>query len=266
MGFLADSKTRQQPKLISNEKENKNMKNKSILITGGTTGIGLATAQLLASEGARVIITGRNPETLAAARATLGESGIIIKSDSSSLEDSRALAGLIRKYTDRLDGVFLNAGIATFSPFEAETPEHYEALFNINVRGPYFQLQSLLPLLGNPSSVVFTASVVASIGFPNTSLYSATKAAVVSFGKTLALELAPRGIRVNVLSPGPIETPIFDKIGLAHEQRDGLGEGTLLKRLGKPTEMAKAARFLLSNDSSFILGEEIVADGGVRLV
>jgi NAD(P)-dependent dehydrogenase (short-subunit alcohol dehydrogenase family) len=242
------------------------MKNKTILITGGTTGIGLATAQLLSSEGAKVIITGRNPETLEAAKRALPAGAAVIKSDSSSLTDARALGAEIRKHAERLDGVFLNAGIAQFAPLESESPEKFDEMFNINVKGPYFQLQSLLPLLANPSAVVLTASVVASVAFPNTSVYSATKAAVVSFGKTLAVELAPRGIRVNVISPGPIETPIFDKMSLPAEGKAELGNATLLKRLGKPDEIAKAVRFLLSSDSSFIIGEEILADGGVQLV
>jgi NAD(P)-dependent dehydrogenase (short-subunit alcohol dehydrogenase family) len=138
-------------------------------------------------------------------------------------------------------------------------------MFNTNVRGPYFQLQSLLPLLANGSAVVLTASVFGSLGFPNSSIYSATKAAVVSLGKMLDIELAPRGIRVNVLSPGPIETPTFDKMGVAADAKAGISDRTLLKRFGTPAEMARAVRFLLSGDSSFIVGEELVPDGGMRL-
>jgi NAD(P)-dependent dehydrogenase (short-subunit alcohol dehydrogenase family) len=242
------------------------MKDKIILITGGTTGIGLATAQLLSSQGAKVIVTGRNPETLAAARRALPATAIIIQSDSGSLADSQLLGAEVKKHVDHLDGAFLNAGIATFAPFESETSLHYDDLFAINVRGPYFQLQSLLPLLGNPSAVVFTSSVVATLGLPNTSLYSATKAAIVSLGKTLAVELAPRGVRVNIVSPGPVETPIIDKVGMPAEAKAQLSENSLLKRLGRPEEIANVARFLLSEDSSFIIGEEIVSDGGVRLV
>jgi NAD(P)-dependent dehydrogenase (short-subunit alcohol dehydrogenase family) len=246
------------------------MKNKTILITGGTTGIGLATAQLLSAEGAKVIVTGRNPETLAAAQRALPANSVVIKSDSGSLTDAQSLGDEIKKHAARLDGVFLNAGIAQFAPLEAQTPKQYEDMFTINVRGPYFQLQSLLPLLGNPSCVVFTSSVVASRAYPNTSLYSATKAAVVSLGKTLAVELAPRGVRVNVLSPGPVETPIFGKLGLPADAQRNFEEETAakspLKRWGKSEEIAKLARFLLSGESSFILGAEVVIDGGIRLV
>jgi NAD(P)-dependent dehydrogenase (short-subunit alcohol dehydrogenase family) len=245
------------------------MKNKIILITGGTTGIGLATAQLLSSEGAKVIVTGRNPETLAAAQRALPAGTIILKSDSGSLGEAQSLGEEVKKHVEGLDGVFLNAGVGQFGPFEAMTPQHYEEMFNINVRGPYFQLQSLIPLLRNPSSVVFTSSVVASIAFPETSIYSATKAAIVSFGKTLAVELAPKGIRVNTLSPGPIDTPIVKKLGLPAAAQKGFEESnaakTLLKRIGTSEEVAKLARFLLSEESSFIIGAEILIDGGVRL-
>jgi NAD(P)-dependent dehydrogenase (short-subunit alcohol dehydrogenase family) len=241
------------------------MKNKTILITGGTTGIGLATAQLLTAEGAKVVVTGRNPETLAAAQKKMP--GVtVIKSDSASLSAAQSLGDEVKKHTDRLDGVFLNAGVAQFAPFEAMTPQQYDDMFNTNVRGPFFQLQSLLPLLANPSSVVFTSSVAASIGLPTTSLYSATKAGIVSFGKTLAVELAPRGIRVNVLSPGPVDTPIINKVGISDEGKEEFANQTLLKRFGRADEVAKLARFLLSDDSSFVIGENAVIDGGVRLV
>lgn len=244
------------------------MKNKTILITGGTSGIGLATAQLLSADGANVIVTGRNPATLAAAQKELPPGTIILKSDSGSLADAQALGAEVKKHAARLDGAFLNAGIAQFGPVEAMTPQHYEDMFNVNVRGPFFQFQSLLPILGNPSSVVLNASVVAGVNFPEATLYSATKAAVVSLGKTLAAEFAARGIRVNTLSPGPIETPIFSKLGLPAADTKGfvesIAQATLLKRTGRPTEIARLARFLLSEESAFIVGEDIVIDGGVR--
>lgn len=245
------------------------MKNKTILITGGTTGIGLATAQLLSAEGAKVIVTGRNPSTLAAAQKILPAGTVILKSDSASLADARALGAEIKKITPVLDGAFLNAGIAQFAPFDATTVEQFEDMFNVNVRGLYFQFQSLLSLLGNPSSVVMNASVVAQTGMANASVYSATKAAVASFGRTLATELAARGIRVNTLSPGPIKTPIFGKLGAPAEALDEtekyLASRSLFKRMGTPEEVAKLARFLLSDDSSNITGTDILVDGGVHL-
>jgi NAD(P)-dependent dehydrogenase (short-subunit alcohol dehydrogenase family) len=244
------------------------MKNKTILITGGTTGIGLATAQLLSAEGARVIVTGRNPETLAAARKLLP--GVtVLASDSADLAAARALGRDVAAQAKSLDGVFLNAGIAKFAPFDATTADDYEQQFNVNVRGLFFQLQSLLPLLANPSSVVFTSSIAGSTAMSGASIYSATKAAVISLGLTLAVELAPRGTRVNVLSPGPIDTPIFGKGGFSEEEKKGFVEAitakSLLKRLGTSEEVARAARFLLSDDSSNITGTELIIDGGVRL-
>ncbi len=245
------------------------MKNKTVLITGGTTGIGLATAQLLQAEGARVLVTGRNPETLAAARKTLGSSAIVIASDSGSLVHAQALGAEISKHAAKLDGVFLNAGIGQFGPIESMTPKHFDDMFNVNVRGVYFQLQSLLALLANPSAVVFNASVVAELGFATTSIYSATKAAVVSLGKSLAVELAPRGIRINTLSPGPISTPIYGKLGMPADAQKGFEDSmaaqSLFKRFGEANEVAQVAKFLLSDTSSFIVGENITVDGGVRL-
>lgn len=245
------------------------MKNTHILITGGTSGIGLATAQLLAAEGAHVIVTGPNPEALAAARDDLPAAVVMLASDSASVEAARSLATLVRPHAEQLHAVFFNAGTGLFAPLEATTPQHFDDMFNVNVRGPYFQLQSLLPLLANPSTVLFNASVVAQLGFASTSVYSATKAAVVSLGRTLATELAPRGIRVNTLSPGSIRTPIFGRFGMPPEAIKALEEQmaaqTLHRRLGEPGEVAKLARFLLSADSSFIIGEEIAIDGGTRL-
>jgi NAD(P)-dependent dehydrogenase (short-subunit alcohol dehydrogenase family) len=244
------------------------MKNKTILITGGTTGIGLATAQLLSAEGAKVLVTGRNPATLAAAQKLLPAGTVIIKSDSASLADAQGLGAEIARHTARLDGVFLNAGTGQFGLFESMTPQHFDDMFGVNVRGLYFQLQSLLPVLAQPSAVLFNASVVAELGFPTTSIYSATKAAVVSLGKSLAVELAPRGIRINTLSPGPIATPIYGKLGFDAASQKGFEEAmagqSLFKRFGTAAEVAKLARFLLSEDSSYVVGENILIDGGVR--
>jgi NAD(P)-dependent dehydrogenase (short-subunit alcohol dehydrogenase family) len=244
------------------------MKNQTILITGGTTGIGLATAKLLSAEGAKVIVTGRNPQTLADAKKEL-PGAIVLRSDSGNLADAQALGAEIKKVTPRLDGAFLNAGIGQFGPIEAMTPSHFDDMFGVNVRGVYFQLQSLLPVLANPSSVVLNASVVAQLGLPHTTIYSATKAAIVSLGKSLAVELAPRGIRINTISPGPISTPIYNKLGFdAASQKgfeDSMAAQSLFKRFGTPGEVAKLARFLLSNDSAYIVGTEVLVDGGVRL-
>ncbi len=245
------------------------MKNQTILITGGTTGIGLATAQLLEAEGARVVVTGRNPATLASAKAALGPQAIVLASDAASLADAQALGAEVGKHVGRINGAFLNAGIGQFGPIEAMTPKHFDDMFHINVRGLYFQLQSLLPVIGNPGSVVLNASIAGFLGMPATSIYSATKAAVASFGRTLATELAPRGIRVNTINPGPITTPIYNKLGMPADAQKGFEESmaasALLKRFGTADEVAKLVRFLLSRDSSYIVGEEITIDGGVQL-
>jgi len=245
------------------------MKNKTIFITGATSGIGLATARLLQHEGARVLVTGRNPETLATARSSLGSSAIVIASDSRSLANSQELGAEVLKHTKRLDGAFLNAGVGRFGPIDAMTPEDFDWMFSTNVRGPYFQLQSLLGLLANPSSVVLNASVAAELGLPGSSVYSATKAAVVSLGKTLAVELSQRGIRVNTLSPGPVATPIMGKMGMPAEAQKGfedqMASQSLFKRMGKAEEIARLARFLLSEESSFIIGANVTIDGGIRL-
>ena len=242
------------------------MKNKTFLITGGTTGIGLSTARLLASEGAKVIVTGRNPETLASAKHALPSTAVIVKSDSASIADALALGTEAKKHVATLDGVFLNAGIGQFLPFEASTPELFDSTFNVNVKGLYFQLQSLLPLLANPSSVVLTSSIAGVLSLPNSSIYSATKAAVTSLGKTLAVELAPRGVRVNILSPGPIETPILAKAGMTDEYKATFADKTLVKRIGTSDEVAKLVRFLLSEDAANIVGAEFTIDGGFSRV
>jgi NAD(P)-dependent dehydrogenase (short-subunit alcohol dehydrogenase family) len=159
-------------------------------------------------------------ETLASAKKVLN--GVTVHpSDAGDLAAAQALGEEVKKYVGHLDGAFLNAGVGGFKPIEAVTPKDYDDMFNVNVRGLYFQLQSLLPLLGNPSSVVFNGSIAGSIAWPGTSIYSATKAAVISLGKTLAVELAPRGIQVNVLSPGPIHTPFKRKTGLPADQLKG---------------------------------------------
>jgi len=245
------------------------MQKQTILITGGTTGIGLATAQLLQAEGARVIVTGRNPETLAAARATLGPSAVVLASDSASIADAQALGAQVRRQVAMLHGAFLNAGVARFAPVEAVTPADFDELFAVNVRGLFFQLQSLLPVFTNPGAVVLNASLSAEIAMPNASVYAATKAAVAALGRNLALELAPRGIRLNTINPGPVTTPIFGKLGLPAEAAQGFVAQTTAKsparRFGTAEEVARLARFLLSADSGYILGAEICIDGGYHL-
>ena len=243
------------------------LKNKVAVVTGGSSGIGLATAQRFIADGAQVVITGRNQEALDAAVAELGDRATGIRSDVASIEDLDRLFAQVREQFGRVDVLFANAGIAPFVPFEAVTEEHFDNLFNINVRGLFFTVQKALPLLSEGASIILNTSVVAQSGLPNTSIYSATKAAVRSLGRTLAAELAPRGIRVNVVSPGLIETPLVGKLGLSEDEIDAFAEQvvrqTPLGRLGKPKEIATTVAFLASDDASYFTGADLVADGGM---
>jgi len=241
--------------------------NKIAVITGGSTGIGLATAQRFIEDGAQVVITGRNQEALDLAVAELGDRASGIRGDVANLDDLDRLFAQVQKQFGHVDVLFVNAGIAPFVPFEAVTEDHFDGLFNINVRGLFFTVQKALPLLSEGASVILNASVVAQSGLRNTSVYSATKAAVRSLGRTLAAELSPRGIRVNVVSPGLIETPLLGKLGLSKDEFEAFGaqiiQQTPLGRPGKPQEIAATAAFLASDDASYFTGADLVADGGM---
>ena len=244
----------------------KKLDNKTVLITGGTTGIGLATAQLFIEEGAKVIVTGRNPETLGQAKKTLGSGADVIAADASDLKAAEQLFETIAERYKKIDALFVNAGIAKFAPLAQSTPEMFDEQFNINVRGAYFTVQHAAPLISDGGAILLTASMVTSIAEPMASVYSATKAALRSFGRSLASELAPR-IRVNTVSPGPIETPIFGKLGLPSEVVQAFAADMLqrnpLKRIGHVDDVAKAALFLLSDQSAYTTGIELFVDGGM---
>ena len=241
------------------------LQDKVALITGGTTGIGLAAAKLFHAEGARVFVTGRSEAGIAEARKQLPADVEVLPSDAASLEDVEALARTLRNRAGRIDVLFVNAGVARFLPIENVTPQLFDEQFDVNVRGAYFTIQQILPLMASGGSIVLTTSVAADLGLASTSVYSASKAALSSLARTLANELAPRGIRVNEVSPGPIETPIFGKLGLSATQVDGMKAMTSLKRLGTADEVAQAALFLASADSSFLLGAKVRIDGGLAL-
>lgn len=247
----------------------KKLEGKVAVITGGTTGIGQAAARLFHAEGARVYITGRSDKTLAEAKKQLPADIVSIKSDASRLVDIDALAETLKSKAGHIDVLFINAGIAKFMPVEAITPEIFDEMFNINFRGAFFTIQKLLPLLGKGSSVVLTTSIAADLGMASSSVYGATKAALSSLARTLSNELASRGIRVNEVSPGPIETPIYEKMGMPTEQtagfKDMIAGMVPVKRMGTADEVAKAALFLASDDSSYLLGSKIRIDGGMML-
>ena len=243
------------------------LNNKIAVVTGGSSGIGLATAQRFIAEGPQVVITGRNQEALDAAVAELGDRATGIHGNVANLEDLDRLFAQVQEQFGRVDVLFANAGIAPFVPFEAVTEDHFDRLFNINVRGLFFTVQKALPLLSENASIILNASIVAHSGLPNTSVYSATKAAVRSLGRTLAAELSPRGIRVNVVSPGLIETPLMGKLGLSQDDVEAFGaqivQQTPLGRVGKPEEIAATAAFLASDEASYFTGADLVADGGL---
>ena len=241
---------------------------KIALITGGSTGIGLATAKTFIEEGATVIITGRTQETLDNASTEISNNRLtIIKSDVSKLNDITELANKVKNDFGKVDILFANAGIAWLAPLELSDEAFFDAHFNTNVKGLFFTVQKIRPLMTTGGSIILTASAVVHKGFANMSVYSATKGAVRNLARTLSSELTEFGIRVNVVSPGPIETPLFDKMGLTDEQKQGMAEGfsemVPMKRFGVSEEIAKAVLFLASDDSSYMLGEEIIVDGGV---
>ena len=239
---------------------------KIALITGGTTGIGLATANLFHAEGAKVFVTGRNEKTLAEAKSALPKDVTIIKSDAGSLSDIDHLLAELKKSAGKIDILFLNAGIAAMKPFEATSEEDYDDMLRINLKGPFFTIQKALPLLGKGSSVILTSSIAGHKGFAMMAAYSASKAAVKSLGGTLGAYLGDRGIRVNTISPGPITTPIYGKSGLPKEALDDMGTSITqtvpMHRFGNPEEIAKTALFLASEDSSYLNASDIVVDGG----
>jgi NAD(P)-dependent dehydrogenase (short-subunit alcohol dehydrogenase family) len=242
------------------------LQGKIALITGGTSGIGHATAVLFHQQGARVFVTGRNDQTLAEAKKTLPREVTIIKSNAASLSDMDQLLGEIKKSAGRIDILFLNAGIAAMKPFEATSEEDYDNMMDVNFKGPFFTLQKALPLLGKGSSVILTSSIAAHKGFAMMAAYSATKAAVSSLGGTLGAYLADRGIRVNSVSPGAIMTPIYGKAGLPQEAIEGMGtmitQTVPMHRFGNPEEIAKAVLFLASDDSSYLNATDMIVDGG----
>jgi len=239
-----------------------NFTNKNVVITGGTTGIGLATAKAFINAGANVWITGRNATNLQKAADEINDSKLAtVVSDTSKLDEISILEKAVTEAGNKVDVLFLNAGIATFEPIEQVTEANFDAQFNTNVKGHFFTLQRLLPHLTDGASVIFTSSTVATASNSGASVYSATKGALNRIAKIAANELAGRKIRVNIVSPGPILTPGLEN-AVPAEAKDYLASVTALQRMGDPDEIAKTVLFLASDAASFISGTEIVVDGG----
>jgi NAD(P)-dependent dehydrogenase (short-subunit alcohol dehydrogenase family) len=248
----------------------KKLEGKVAVITGGNSGIGLATARRFVAEGAHVFITGRRRAELEEAVSQIGRNGTGVQGDISNLTDLDRLFATVAQLQGRLDVLFANAGVVALAPLAEVTEEHFDKVFQINVKGLLFTVQKALRLFTDGGSIILNASIVASKGLEAISVYSATKAAVRSFARCWTTELRRRQIRVNVLSPGPIETPIYNKAGLtpvqAADAKVGLVAAVPLGRMGTPDEVAKAAVFLASDDSSYVTGIELFVDGGMAQV
>ena len=240
---------------------------KFAVVSGGNSGIGLATALAFIREGASVAIIGRDEMTLEAAQQELGPGSLAIKADMSRLTDIAGAMEQIDKAFGRIDALFVNAGIGRYVPIEDVTEKFFDETMATNLKGAYFTIQKALPLFSRDATVVLNASVSAHMGRPGSSVYGASKAAVISMAKTLSADLIGRGVRVNAVSPGPVATPIFDRMGLPEEQARQMKEQTTqripLGRFGRPEEVAAAVLFLCSGESAFIVGSELVIDGGM---
>lgn len=245
------------------------LQGKRALITGGASGIGLETLRQFVAEGARVAVTARSAASFEPVRQEFKDAVVCIESDAGNAADQQRLAGIVQENFGELDILFINAGIADLRPVEKWTEEAWDHCFHTNVRGPFFLIQSLLPLFANPASVVLNASINAHIGMPNTSVYGASKAALLSLARTLSGELIPRGIRVNAVSPGPIATPLYGKLGLSAADlktvSDSLQNQVPARRFGAPSEIASAVVYLASDESAFMVGSELIIDGGLGL-
>jgi NAD(P)-dependent dehydrogenase (short-subunit alcohol dehydrogenase family) len=239
------------------------LKNKRALITGGTTGIGLETAREFLREGARVAITARDTASLEAASKELGGEVLTVASDMGDIGGQKKVAETIRQAFGTLDVLFLNAGIAEMRPLENWDESGFDRSFNINFKGPFFLLQALLPVFNNPASIVLMTSINSHIGMPNSSVYGATKGALLSLARTLSGELISRGIRFNAITGGPIATPLYRKLGMGEAELNALQQQIPARRMGKPSEVAEAVVYFASDESAFTVGSELVIDGGM---
>ena len=247
----------------------KRFEGKVTVVTGGNSGIGLATARAYAQEGAQVVITGRDEQTLKEAAKEIGEEALAIRADAAKISDIEKAMAEIKSRFGRIDALFVNAGIGKFIPMEQVTEAFYDDIMNINVKGLFFTVQKAIPLMPKGSAIVLNASINGHIALAGSSVYGASKASVINLAKSFSVDLLEKGIRVNAVSPGPVMTPIFNRMGLPAEQlqqtKDFITSMVPLKRFGTPDELANAVLFLSSPESSFILGSELIVDGGVLL-
>jgi NAD(P)-dependent dehydrogenase (short-subunit alcohol dehydrogenase family) len=259
-----------QTRFIQGENLMSKHEGKIAVITGANSGIGLATAQRLAAEGAYVFITGRRQSELDAAVKLIGKNVTAVQGDVSNLADLDRLYVTVKQQKGRIDILFANAGLGEFAPLGSITEAHYDKTFDVNVKGVLFTVQKALPLLVDGASVILNASIVSIKGMPAFSVYSATKAALRSFARSWTVDLKDRKIRVNVVSPGPIETPAIDRLGQVvgdtAQLKAGLISGVPMGRMGTSDEIAKAVSFLASDDASFITGIELFVDGGMAQI
>lgn len=243
---------------------------KVAVITGGNSGIGLATAKLFLSEGAKVAITGRRQEALDELEGQLTGEFITVKADAASLSDSKILVQTVVDKLGNIDVLFLNAGVAPFAPVTDTTEEFFDNVINTNLKGPYFTVKEAIPFLNENAAIILNTSIANQSGFANMSVYAASKAGLRAIGRVLASELASKGIRTTAVSPGPIDTPIYGKLGLSDDQVQELGAGFAsqvpLGRFGSSEEIAKSVLFLASADSSYVNGIELEVDGGMSQV
>lgn len=243
---------------------------KTALITGGTSGIGLITAQRFIEEGARVAVTGTSQKGIDAATATLGPEALVIQSDAGSVTAQADLARKLAEAFGKLDIVFLNAGVADLRPIEAWDEQGFDRSIAVDLKGPYFLVQALLPIFANPASIVLSGSINAHLGMPMTSVYSAAKAGMVALARTLSGELVGRGIRANVVSPGPIDTPLNNKLGLDEAASAARAKAVVAMvpagRFGQAVEVANAVLFLASDEARFVVGSELIIDGGLSIL